>query len=209
MKKCIYLFLLISSLCAAQGTTLKMTTTYPENKEIDQLFRFQGIEMYHTKISGTDLKSKKYYIVSKEIWKGKVKSVDTLFNSATFPVSVVEGDTLKFNVIAMKSGSKTLKVMFDFGRFSLIEEYKSTKHSDYSLRDFGAQIEIETGKPFYAFAYILPQRNKDGSSSWCAVQYSGKDIENWGTEFGIEHYILFEMKFSDQESLFTTALSKN
>lgn len=195
MKKCIYFLLLISDICIAQSTPLKMTTTFPENKEVDQLLRFEGIDMYHTKIGGTNLKERHYYIAAKEIWKGKIKSVDTLFNSATFPVSVIEGDTLKFNVIAAKSASTTLKIMFDFGRFYLTREYKSTKYTDYSLRDFGTQLQIETGKSFYAFAYILPKRNKDGSSSWCAVQYSGKDIETWGAEFGIEHYILFEMQF--------------
>ena len=164
MKKCIYVLLLISSICTAQSTPLKMTTTFPENKEIDQLLRFEGIDMYHTTIAGTNLKDRHYYIAAKEIWKGKVKSVDTLFNSATFPVSVIEGDTLKFNVLAVKSGAKTLKVMFDFGRFSINRDYSATKHTDYSLRDFGTQLPIETGKPFYAFAYILPQRNKDAAA---------------------------------------------
>lgn len=51
---------------------------------------------------------------------------------------------------------------------------------------------IETGKPFYAFAYILPYE-KDGYKYYCAVESSGKDIEQWGAEFGIKHYILFEI----------------
>lgn len=32
---------------------------------------------------------------------------------------------------------------------------------------------------------------------WCAVEDSGKNVENWGTEFGIKHYVIFEMKFSE------------
>jgi len=126
MKKSIYLLLLLAcNLCIAQSTGLKMTTTFPENKEVDQLLRFEGIDMYRTTIAGTNLKDSNYYIAAKEIWKGKVKSVDTLFNSATFPVSVIKGDTLTFNVLAVKSGAKTLKVMFDFGRFSINREYKA------------------------------------------------------------------------------------
>ena len=41
---------------------------------------------------------------------------------------------------------------------------------------------------------ILPYE-KDGFKYFCAVDNSGIDVENWGKEFGIEHYIIFEMKF--------------
>jgi hypothetical protein len=47
---------------------------------------------------------------------------------------------------------------------------------------------------FYLLAYILPYE-KDGTKYWCAVESSGKDIENWGKEFNIEHYLVFEMLF--------------
>ena len=198
MIKCLHLLLLLTaSICFAQNNTLKMTTTLPESREVDQLLRFENIDMYHTKISGPAIKGKNYYIIAKELWKGKIKNIDTVFTSASLPIPTIQGDSLKFTVTATKSGKKTLKIQFDFGRFSLTREYKSTKHNDYSLRDFGTQLPIEIGKPFYAFAYILPQRNKDGSSSWCAVESSGRDIEKWGTEFGLEHYILFEMQFFD------------
>jgi len=32
-------------------------------------------------------------------------------------------------------------------------------------------------------------------SKWCAVENSGKETENWGKEFGIKHYLVFEMIF--------------
>ncbi|RZJ68151.1 MAG: hypothetical protein EOO45_15010 [Flavobacterium sp.] len=65
---------------------------------------------------------------------------------------------------------------------------------DYSLRILERESNIEPGKPFYAFSYILPYE-KDGFKYYCAVEGSGKDVEKWGTEFDIEHYILFEMTF--------------
>jgi len=55
-------------------------------------------------------------------------------------------------------------------------------------------MEIEPGKEFYALAYILPYE-KDGWKMYCAVDSSGKDVESWGKEFAIEHYLVFEMKF--------------
>lgn len=54
--------------------------------------------------------------------------------------------------------------------------------------------KIEYGKKFYLLAYILPYEN-EGTKYWCAVENSGKDIENWGKEFGIKHYLVFEMIF--------------
>ena len=84
-----------------------------------------------------------------------------------------------------------------FDRFEIEKEYKSINSKDYSLRDFGTYFPIIPGKPFYAFAYILPYEDKEGNKYWCAVESSGKDIETWGKEFGIKHYILFEMNFAN------------
>lgn len=64
------------------------------------------------------------------------------------------------------------------------------------MRDTGIKETIEYGKNFYAFTFILPYE-KDGMKFWCAVDDSVKDVENWGMEFGIKHYIIFEMKFSE------------
>jgi hypothetical protein len=37
--------------------------------------------------------------------------------------------------------------------------------------------EIKYGEKFYLLAYILPYE-KDGAKYWCALESSGKDIEN-------------------------------
>ena len=41
---------------------------------------------------------------------------------------------------------------------------------------------------------LLPYE-KDGYKQYCAVESSDIEIESWGKEFGIKHYILFEMNF--------------
>lgn len=172
--------------------------SYSENRTITDLMRFDNIDYYTTKFTGAALKGKEYYLVAKEIWDGKVRKIDTIFNSATNSyIGKIENDSVNLRVMAGKSSDKSLKIKFLFDRFEIQKEYKSTRSEDYSLRDFGTHFPIVSGKPFYAFAYILPYEDKQGNKYWCAVESSGKDIEIWGKEFGIRHYILFEMQFGN------------
>ncbi len=198
------LFFLCFSASNAQennAPAIKMKSDfYSENKVITDIMRFEGIEYYDTKFTGQDLNHKEYYIVAKEIWGGKIKKIDTVFNSATNNyIEKISSDSLNLRVIAGKSSDKTLKIKFMFDRFEIEKEYKSTDSNDYSLRDFGTHFPIIPEKPFYAFAYILPYEDKEGNKYWCAVESSGKDIETWGKEFGIKHYILFEMNFANSQ----------
>ncbi len=186
-------FCLIGTLSFAQ---MKMDTKGSfENKEFRNLLNFYQTDYFKVAISGENLKGKNYTIVSKEIWKGKVKKVDTIFNSKEHEIFKVGGDSLIFTVMSGKTDAKNLRVQFNFNRFGITRNYKCSKSDDYSLRDFGTRMPISVGKPFYAFACILPTEHKDGSKSWCEVESAGTDIESWGKKFKIEHYLLFEMQF--------------
>ena len=63
----------------------------------------------------------------------------------------------------------------------------------YSLREVASKMSPVLFEEFYAFAYILFYE-KNGMLLYCAVDRSGKDVLNWGNEFGIDHYLVFEMK---------------
>lgn len=200
MKFILALILLISlnEYGFSQSTlpAVKMSTIHPKEKYLKKLLSFQNVEMYDVIFSGKELKGKNYAIIIKDIWNGKIKTTDTLINSATLQyIGPITSDSLKFTVVAGKSAEKKIKVNFNFDRFSLSKEFKSINSTDYSFRSFGTQLPIEYEKPFYAFAFILPYEDKNGSKYWCAVESSGKDIESWGTAFGIKHYILYEMIF--------------
>ncbi|MBD3582371.1 hypothetical protein [Flavobacterium selenitireducens] len=176
-------------------TAITMTTKGSfDNKEMRHLLQFHNMDFYDVKIAGM-LNGSNFTLVSKEIWNGKIRKTDTLFDSRQHEIFRIKSDTLKFTTIAGKTDERNLRVLFSFDRFSIVRNYKSTKSNAYSLRDFGTRLPIALGKPFYAFAYILPTEHVDGSSSWCEVEAAGDDIENWGKKFGIEHYLLFEMKF--------------
>lgn len=165
------------------------------SNDIYNLARWQNIEYHKVMFTGSEIKGRSYYIVSKDICKGVIRKTDTLYKSGNnhFFTSV-EKDTLSFSIMGGKTTQKALKFEINFDGLSIMHEYPATISEEYNLRVLDRQNPIETGKPFYAFAYILPYE-KDGYKHYCAVESSGKEAEKWGTEFAIEHYVLIEMKF--------------
>lgn len=200
MKHIIFTLLAIANItfCNAQqklkGPIAMTSKIYSDNNEIMDLMRFDNVNYFKTLFKGDSLVKKKFTITAKEFWKGKLTKIDTLLNKSIFEyVGVNKADSLPLRVISSNAG-KEIRIKFIFDHFETEHTFKGLKTNDYSLRDFGTELPITPNKPFYAFAYILPYE-KDGSKYWCAVESSGKDIETWGTEFGIKHYILFEMNF--------------
>jgi hypothetical protein len=170
-----------------------------ENKDISDLLFFEGIEFYKLKFTGENLKGATYKIVAKEIWNGKIITTSLVTDSAIIDIpefAKIKDTIFEMKVISKLTHDNTLKMSFKFPRYGKNLEYKAIKSNDYSLRNIAENNStlIEPGKKFYLFAYILPYEI-DGAKYWCAVENSGKNIENWGKEFGIEHYIVFEMCF--------------
>jgi len=193
----IILFFCVAATAQKKESSIKMTGD-PQpwgSKDMYRLASWQGIHYEKAKFSGKELKGKYYYVVSKEIWNGKIKKTDTLFNTQKSSYfEPINTDTLAFSVMGGKSSDRSLKVEFLFDRLSIHNNFLAVDTDEYSLRILDRLATVKPGKPFYAFAFILPYQEK-GNKYYCAVESSGKDIEEWGTEFGIEHYILFEMCF--------------
>lgn len=183
------------------NTNLKMITDYSsDNEEIKDILQFEGIEYLRIKFIGEDLKTKSYHLTVKEIWNGKIVSDTTIINSLELPFEQfkkINDTVLKMKIISKLTEDNKLKMTFKFPRFSINKSFDAVNSDDYSLRNIAEESKMEIGynKKFYLLAYILPYEREDGSKSWCDVGASGKDIENWGDKFKIEHYLLFEMKF--------------
>jgi hypothetical protein len=197
--------LLFLSTCAllAQMTKpnpITMTSEYlSDNKDISDFMFFEGVEFYKIKFTGADLKGSTFKLTAKEIWNGKLKKETVVTNSVKIDIPGFE--TLKdsifdFKVLSKLTDDKKLKMSFKFPRYGRTMEFDAIKSDDYSLRNVAETFneDIIKGKKFYLMAYILPYK-KDGAKYWCAVENSGKGIENWGKQFGIKHYIVFEMCF--------------
>ncbi|RZK26746.1 MAG: hypothetical protein EOO43_01900 [Flavobacterium sp.] len=199
----ILVLMLSSSASFAQQKTgaLTMTSTYgTDNKELLDLLRFEGVDLYQIKFSGTELKGKSYKISVKEFWGGKLKSEQKVFDTKDLldaGLDKINDTSLNMKVIAKMTLQSKIKISFISDRFSNTKEYKAIKSNDYSLRNLAdeSKLPIGYGENFYLMAMILPYEREDGSKSWCEVGSNGKDIENWGKKYGVKHYLLFEMKF--------------
>jgi len=170
-----------------------------DNSEIRDILQFEGIEYMKLSFHGKELADKGFHLTVKEIWDGKIKSDSTITNSKNIPVEQFQkiNDTVfNFKIISKLTAENKLKMTFKFPRFSTTRKFDAIKSEDYSLRNVAevSASEIKYGEKFYLLAYILPYE-KGGYKYWCAVESSGKDIENWGKEFGIKHYLVFEMIF--------------
>jgi len=195
MKRIILTQILILISIIGFSQDIKMTTERVKNNELQDLLSFENIDYYNVTFSGKSLIGKNYLLISKEIWNGIITKTDTIVNSSKNErITKITKDSFSFKVISKKTFDNFLKIHFRFPQFGMTKRYRAIDSDDYSLRDFGTGLEIKNGQNFYALAYILPYE-KDGWKMWCAVESSGKDIENWGKEFGIEHYLIFEMKF--------------
>ena len=188
----------IFSYAQTDSSQIKMLSEFgSKNKEFTNLLMFQNIDYYNVKFTGKDLKSKYFTLLVKELWDGKIKKTDTLINSKTnTKMDVIGSDTLSLIVFGTKTDKNKLKLFFRFPTVGLTRKYEATNSDDYSLRDIGTEIKIEKNKYFPAFAYILPYM-EDNWKNYCGVVNSGVNVENWGREFKIKHYLIFEMKFED------------
>jgi hypothetical protein len=206
---------IMKSLCIALACTFVTTISFAQNakntsvkltsedtikaSEIRDILNFEGIEYMKLSFADKNLADKTYTLTVKEIWNGKLKNESTVIDSKAMPFDrfkKINDTVFKLKIISKLTQENKLKMNFKFPGFSTQKEFDAIKSDDYSLRNvantFGTQIEY--GKKFYLLAYILPYE-KEGAKYWCAVESSGKDIENWGKEFGIEHYLVFEMVF--------------
>lgn len=208
IKKVVFILCCFNGLFAQQkdadfdvSTFLNMETEYASDiEEVRDLLNFEGIEYMKLKFSGKNLKGKSYHLTVKEIWDGKIVSDSTVIYSKNlgFKQFKILNDTVfNMKVISKLTSDNQLRMTFKFPGFRVTKEFDALKSEDYSLRNLADESNLEIGyyKKFYLLAYILPFERADGSKSWCDVETSGDNIEKWGEEYGIKHYLLFEMKF--------------
>ncbi len=180
---------------------IKVTFEDVENQELLDFFGFEKIQYQKINFTSKELGNKSYQLSVKEVWDGKITKDSILldskknFDGLAPDYFKVAGDTIfKMRVISKRTEGNKLKMEFMFPRFIISREFDATPSNDYSLRTVVNPKPVEFGKKFYTLVYMLPYE-KDSIKYYCAVEASGKDIETWGKEFGIKHYLIFEMKF--------------
>lgn len=201
LSACLLFFTELVFAQSQPGEDIRFQASYSsENIEIRDILQFEGIEYLKLKFSGESLRNKKYILTVQEIWDGKPRSESVILNSADAPtksLSMVNDSVLHIKVISRLTPENKLRMTFKCPSFATTREYDAVESDDYSLRIIpraDGTASIDADKKFDLLAYILPYE-KDGYKYWCAVENSGKDVENWGKDFGIKHYLVFQMKF--------------
>lgn len=169
--------------------------SYSENTEITDILKFEGIQYINLKFLSEKLFDKSYCISVKEIWNGELKDEKTIVNTIDFPVEnlkTIKDTIFNFRVIAKRTADNKLKMTFHFPAMTTTQKFDAIDSDSYSLRVIAHQNEYSFGEKFYLMTYILPYE-KDNFQYYCAVEQSGKEILTWGKEFGIKHYLVFEM----------------
>lgn len=188
-----------SSFGQDKGTPLKLTTNYASD-ELQDLLSFENIEYLKLSFNGGNkLKDKSYRLIAKEYTNGILSKDSVIFDSRNIGVQgfeTINDSVLNMNILAKRTNENKLKISFHLPRFRLTREFDAIETTDqYVLKNIAEDSKLEIGynKPFYLLAYILPHKLENGFKSYCEVAANGKDIENWGIKFGLEHYLVILM----------------
>lgn len=194
-------FICFSTLNAQQNEITLETDFGSENKEIQDILRFQEIETCLLKFKGNDLKGKNYIILVKEFTNGSLAKIDTIMNSKTYEyVPAIDSDAFSFKYFVKTEINNKIKMTFMFDRFSTTKYYDiKTTEDAYALHDFlGSEksVPIETKKSTYILGYFLPYLEKEtGWKKYCEVSGSKYAPEEWGKVFNIPNYFLVQILF--------------
>ena len=171
------------------------------DRDIRDILRFLNIDYVIVDFTGTGLEGKSYRIMVSEIWFGEITNTATIFNSAGIPaphLQKIQSDTFQIRVVSELTGENSLRIHFNFPGLTLEQEYDAIQSDDYSLRHAYTKPEtpIHPGESFFFLIYMLPYE-QDGVKHYCSIETSGGNVLSWGKEFGIEHYLVFEMIFDE------------
>jgi len=171
-----------------------------QEKEINDVRFHQTIDEKYS-FTGKELKDKTYSLSVKEVLNGKITRDSTFFDSKNdwygmdVPSSFkIVGDSI-FTVgvnphLAFEDSSK-LKVQFIFPqRFIITRYFDAIYPKEYRTKQTVWSKMGQIDDNIYAMVCILPSDVKWDTN----IGMRGKDIETWGKDFGINHYIVFEIK---------------
>jgi hypothetical protein len=176
---------------------VRVTFGYAESEELLDYFQLEGIEYIKLSFTSSELANKTYQMSVKEIWDGEIKREGDIINSRMMPFlpKTNVGDTvLNIRIISKLTADNKLRMDFHFPTHSTQRYFEATSSNIYSLRSVMDVRVKEFEEKFYVLAYMLPAQ-QGNIQYYCAVANSGKEVETWGKEFGIKHYLVFEMKF--------------
>lgn len=169
-----------------------------ESSELRDLLAFKNIDYFSILISDESILEKKFAVISKEYWDGRVTGIDTVADLSKTPIPGLFNDTLIITILAEKSENDSLRITFNFKQlFSVTKKYQTTTLDTYSTRDLsnGKSTNVNIGESFPLLVYSLPYEKPDypGWLFYCELTSDGVPPKDWGEKYNLKHYIVFEM----------------
>ena len=201
MKKIAFVFGIILSMTTygQENDTAKLVVKYGVNDiQLQNLLNFKNIDYFTIKISGAKIMGKKFAVLSKEYWNGKVSRTDTVTDLSNTPIPGLSRDSLVITVLVEKSDPDSMRISFNYDqRFGITKKYKTTVSDKYSMRSLsnGAEHKVKIGENFPLLVYTLPYENPNypGALFYCQLTNEGIPPKDWGEKYKLKHYIVFEM----------------
>ena len=170
-----------------------------ESEEMQTLFEFENINQSEFSFKGELIKGKFYVIRMKEFLNGELIKTETLFDERGNEYFRVDTTETSFKLLT-KVEQNDIKVWIRGNGFGSKQSYFPTTKDNgrYVAKDFfgGQKVLKENSKEaFEIMSVITPNRNEDGSGSYCRVAQSEIDPEEFGNVFNIPHYYLIEIEF--------------
>ncbi|WP_299334317.1 hypothetical protein [uncultured Psychroserpens sp.] len=186
----------------AQNSNIKLQTKYgSDNKELQDLLRFQEVETIKLSFTGDDLKGKDYRLMVKEYTNGSLAKTDTIMDSSKFNyIPAITDSVFEFKYYVKTQLDNTIKMNFMFDRFSTPRLYDIKVSKDkYALHDFlktSDPMSVAVNTNTLIMGYFLPYIDKTtGWKKYCDVAGSEHKPEEWGRVFNIPNYYLVEIIF--------------
>lgn len=198
MKKILFITMFISIYSNAQESQMSIRSGI-QDEQLNLILDFENIRVNELEFNGASIQDKYYVLRIKEFQEGELVRTETLFDERGNDYFKVDTTLTSFRFLS-KIDTEELKVWIRGTHFGSKQSFFKIdqKNGRYVIKDFlGSKrlIEIPTEKPFYIFAIITPNRNADGSGSYCKVAQSEISPEEFGNVFKIPHYFLIEMEF--------------
>lgn len=204
MKNSALIILLIGCQALSQESITMTLDPVEINQDLKIVLDFENISLDEVQFNGNSIKDKYYVLRLKEFKEGTLTTTQTLFDERGNKYFKVDSTFTSFKFLS-KIDKDRLKLWIRSSKFGSKQSYFKINHNNgrYVLKDFlGSErsMQVPEDTPFYIYAIITPNRNQDGSGSYCRVAQSEVNPEEFGKQFNIPHYFLVEMEFVEAQS---------
>jgi hypothetical protein len=203
--KYIVLFLTFSIVFFAKAQKSDSTTIKAvigsTNSEMQELMGFIGVERFHIELDDPKLAGKYFHLISQEFRNGVAQPEQDMFGFARRkePLQFDSTGKLALDVYARTVDPTTIEAFFKLPKVSQRKTYKveADDARRYSFRTDilsykNQKTVVPIGEKFPFLVHTLPY-DKGDFSYYCTVAQSRIPVANWFKQFGVKHFIAYQL----------------